>query len=144
MTPQWVRQRAEMLLGNTSSTPAELVEQLDQAGLLLPAASVVPAAFPIAVRRTGTGAEVSIHALVAALIGALAAESVEDRESVADELVEIDAAAGPERDELLRSLIDRLGGATQSLGATAARDLAERLLLAVGPAFPHQQDRRAA
>jgi hypothetical protein len=143
-TPQWVRQRAEMILGSTDVSPAEMVELLDQAGLLLPVASVVPASYPIAVRRTGLGAELGVHALVTELIAALAAESVADREELADEFAEIDAAAGPEKDELLRVLVDRLGGAQQSLGATAARDLAGRLLAAAGPVFPVQQDRRAA
>jgi hypothetical protein len=143
-TPQWVRQRAEMILGSADVAPAEMVELLDQAGLLLPVASVVPTSYSIAVRRTGLGAELGVHALVAALLAALAAESVEDREGLADELAEIDAAAGLERDELLRVLVDRLGGASQSLGATAARDLAGRLLAAAGPVLPVQQDRRAA
>ncbi|WP_327066768.1 hypothetical protein [Kitasatospora sp. NBC_01302] len=143
-TPEWVKRRAEMLLGSAAGTSAEMVELLDEAGLLLPAASVVPAPYPITVRRTGLGVEVSTLALFSALIAALAAESAEDSEGLAGELAEIDAASGPERDELLRTLVDRLGGATQSLGATAARGLAERLLTAVGPVLPNQQDRSAA
>ncbi|GAB2696887.1 hypothetical protein [Kitasatospora kifunensis] len=143
-TPEWVKRRAEMLLGSAANTPAEMVRLLDDAGLLLPAASMVPAPYPITVRQTGLGVEISMLTLVSALITALAAESTEDPEGLADELAEIDAASGPERDELLQALVDRLGGATQSLGATAARDLAERLLAAVGPVLPAQQDRSAA
>jgi hypothetical protein len=144
MTPQWVKCRAEMMLAGASGTPAEMVELLDEAGLLLPCASTVPGGLPVTIRPTGLGVQLGVHALVAALLAALAAESAADPEGVAEELAEIDGAAGPERDELLQGLVERLGGAMLSLGATAARDLSERVRVAAGPVFPAQQRRRDA
>lgn len=144
MTPQWVKRRTEMILSAADGTPAELVKQLDAAGLLLPCATTIPGGLPITVRTTGLGVQLGADALVRALLAALAAESVEDPEGVAVELAEVDGASGPERDELLQGLVERLGGATLSLGATAARGLAERLKLAAGPVFPAQRDRGVA
>jgi hypothetical protein len=144
MTPEWVKRRTEMILGAEDMTPAQMVAMLDKDGLLLPCASAAPGGLPITIQRTGAGVRLGLDALVRALLGVLAAESAEDPEGVAIELAEINDAAGPERDELLQDLVDRLGGATITLGATAARKHAEQVTLAAGPVFPTQQDRRDA
>jgi hypothetical protein len=106
---------------------------------------MVPAPYPVFVRRTGLGAEISVDRLVSALIGALMEEVAEDPEGLVAEaqyLVQVD---GGERDRLLEDLIRRLGGASIGLGATAARVLADRLNTAAGPIpFPRQHRRDAA
>jgi hypothetical protein len=144
--PNPISRRAVLLLVDELGYPTAhtTVAELDAAGMLARPADRIPAPHPVFVRRTGLGAELSLDSLVAALIGGLAAEFAEDPAGVGEELTDIAGASGPERDALLETLIDRLGGATVGLGATAARTLADRLNAAAGPAFPHQQNRSAA
>ncbi len=141
-----VRRRAAILLteqfGETGARAA--ADLLDQAGMLIRPSESVPGPYPIYVRRTGLGAVLDVHALVAALIVELASQFTEDPEAVGDQLASIAASSGPERDALLEELIGELGGASQRLPASAAQLLADRLTAAVGPAIPRQQNRRAA
>jgi len=139
-----VARRAAILISNTTGTPEEIAQALDAAGMLATPASAMPGPYPLYVRATGIGAAFDAHPLVAALIRALAAEFVKDPDGIGEELTVIDDATGPEQDALLEVLLDRLGGTEMRYGATAVRELAARLLAAVGPAFPHQQDRRHA
>jgi hypothetical protein len=145
-TPNPVIRRARILLAAQLGYDAagDVAGLLDEAQLLARPADRIPAPHPVFVRRTGLGAELGLDSLFAALLGGLATEFAEDPAGVGEELAAIAAASGPERDALLETLLDRLGGATVGLGATAARTLADRLNSAAGPALPHQQNRRAA
>lgn len=143
-TPNPVARRAAILLRTLlGPTRAKAVaEQLDQARLLAAPTVRVGRPYPISIRRTGLGVELDHHALMTALLAQLAEQYSEDPDGVGYQLGEIADATGGERDALLETLLDSLGGATQNLGATAARELADRITDAAGPAFPHQQDRR--
>ena len=145
-TPNPILRRTAMLLGDilTPEQSAEVLARLDDNRLLVRPADRIPAPHPVFVRRTGIGAELGLDSLFAALLGGLASEFAEDPAGVGAELAAVAAASGPERDALLETLLDRLGGATVGLGATAARTLADRLNSAAGPALPQQQNRRAA
>ncbi len=144
--PNPISRRAVLLLVDELGYPTahKAVAELDAAGMLARPADRIAAPHPVFVRRTGLGAELGLNSLFAALFGGLAAEFAEDPAGVGAELAAVAAASGPERDALLETLMDRLGGATVGLGATAARTLADRLNSAAGPALPQQQNRRAA
>src|SRR4249919_1657787 len=111
-----VARRAAMLLANTTGSPEEIAAALDAAGLLAAPAVQVPGPYPVYIRTTGLGASIDVHPLVAALMRALAAESVEDPEGVAADLAAIDGASGGGQDALLYELLDRLGGTEMRYG----------------------------
>ena len=136
-----VARRAVRRLAATYGAPMArtVVALLDCEGFLAQAASRINAAFPVWVRRRPVGVELDVTPLVSALLVALAAEAAEDPEGVGQELAGLYAADGPERDELVEKLLERLGGATMQLASQGARELAERLLVAAGPRIPRQR-----
>lgn len=141
-----VARRASRLL-RTLLGPAlarTVAETLDEARLLPAPVERVGGPYPISIRRTGLGVELDHHSLVSALLAQLAMDFAEDPDGVGDQLTEIAEATGGERDALLDTLLDGLGGATQRLCATDAHTLAEKIRATAGPKFPHQQDRSAA
>lgn len=138
--PNPVVRRAAILIANSAGSPEQIAEQLDAAGMLQRPTECVQAAFPIYLHRRGVGIQLDVHALVGALVATLASKLVEDPDGVGSQLAEIDATSGAERDELLDALLIDLGGATQSLSSSKARELADRLYAAAGPALPHQRE----
>lgn len=122
----------------------QAAELLDREGLLATPVERVGAPFAISIRRTGIGVELDHFDLVGALLAQLALDFAEDPDGVGSDLTELAASSGGERNALLDKLLDRLGGATQRMGSTAAHRLADRIIAAAGPAIPNQQDRRAA
>lgn len=122
----------------------QTAELLDTTGLLATPVERVGAPYAISIRRTGIGVELDHYDLISALLAGLASEFAEDPDGVGYELQELAASSGGERGALLDKLLDRLGGATQRMGSTAAQKLAERILVAAGHGIPAQQDRRAA
>lgn len=142
-----VARRAARRLATTygAAMARSVVADLEAEHLLAAPSEQVPGPFPLYVQRTGTGgARLDVAPLVAALIGTLVELVAADPEGLVYELTELHEASGPERDALMEGLLKRLGGAELGLTGQSARHLAERLLAAVGPAFPRQQDRRAA
>jgi len=121
----------------------QAAELLDREGLLATPVERVGAPYAISIRRTGIGIELDHYDLVGALLAQLAGDFAEDPDGVGSDLLELAASSGGERDALLDKLLDRLGGATQRMGSTAARRLADRIIAAAGPVIPNQQ-RRAA
>jgi hypothetical protein len=136
-----VVRRATRLLAKRYGAPLarNITSMLDGEGLLARAADRVNAAFPVWVRRRPVGVELDVTPLVSALLVSLAAEAAEDVEGVGQELADLYAASGPERDELVQGLVDRLGGANMLLASADAKKLAERLLVAAGGHVPHQR-----
>ena len=139
-----VARRAAILIANTNGTPEQIAAALDAAGMLATPVHKVVGPYPLGVRATVLGAVLDPHPLVAALFLGLAREFAEDADGVGEELAAIAEASGPELDALLEVLLERLGGTEMRYSATAVRELAARLLRAVGPEFPHQQQRSAA
>ncbi|GAA2112614.1 hypothetical protein GCM10009759_55540 [Kitasatospora saccharophila] len=120
---------------------------LADAGLLAWPAEADPSGLSLGleIRAVGMGVELDAYRLFRVLVGALAAESVEDPEGVAAELAVIDGAKGPEWEAVLDVLIERLGGAeVRYPTARSVHRLIERLAQAAGPVLPAQQDRRAS
>ncbi|WP_153463252.1 hypothetical protein [Streptomyces kaniharaensis] len=136
-----VARRATTLLARTYGVPLarSVVAVLDGEGLLARAADRINGAFPVWVRRRPVGVELDVTPLVSALVVSLAAEAAEDPEGVGQELADLYGASGPERDELVQKLVDRLGGANMLLTAADARHLADRLLVAAGGHVPQQR-----
>ncbi|MFD0405509.1 hypothetical protein [Kitasatospora sp. NPDC127116] len=134
-------QRAARLLAKTYGVPLarNVAALLNGEGLLAQAADRINAAFPVWVRRRPVGVELDVTPLVSALLVSLAAEAAEDPGGVGQELANLYAASGPERDELVQKLLERLGGANMLLASTDARHLAERLLIAAGGHVPQQR-----
>jgi hypothetical protein len=122
----------------------QAAELLDRDGLLATPVERVGAPFAISIRRTGIGVELDHYDLVGALLVGLAKDFAEDPDGVGWQLQELAASSDGERDALLDQLLDRLGGATQRMGSTAAHRLADRIIAAAGSAIPNQQDRRVA
>nr|BEK68797.1 hypothetical protein KPHV_60240 [Kitasatospora purpeofusca] len=142
-----VARRAAARLGERygAAMARSVVELLDAEHMLAAPPARVGGPFPVSVQRTGIGsARLDVSPLVAALIGVLVEMVAEDPDGMVYELSELHEASGPERDALMERLIDRLGGADMSLPGQSARRLAQALLAAVGPGFPHQRDGRAA
>lgn len=104
----------------------------------------IPGAYPLSIQRTGVGVRIDAYRLVWELLAELAGQYAEDPEGVGEQLEAIAASSGPERDALLETLTDDIGGSDCTFGASAARQMAERLMLLAGPSIPSQQDRRAA
>lgn len=120
-----------------------VAETLDEARLLPAPVERVGGPYPISIRRTGLGVELDHHSLVSALLAQLAGDFAEDPDGVGFQLTEIAESTGGERDALLDTLLDGLGGATQRLGGSAALDFASRVLTASGHGIPNQP-RKAA
>lgn len=146
--PLLVKRVARLIAGTGTrqKRAARAAQDLADAGMLAwPAeADVNRLPYGLSVRATAMGVEVDAHLVVKALLSELATESVADPEGVAAELADIDAATGPERDALLDTVIERLGGAevrypTRQL----AHRLVERLVRAAGPVVPAQREREA-
>ncbi|MEU8920029.1 hypothetical protein AB0D10_03700 [Kitasatospora sp. NPDC048545] len=136
-----VARRAARLLAECYGAPLarNVTALLDREGLLARAADRINAAFPVWVRRRQLGVELDVTPLVSALIVSLAAEASEDSEGVGQELADLYAVSGPERDELVQILLDRLGGANMLLSNVGAEDLAAKLLIATGSHVPQQR-----
>jgi hypothetical protein len=134
-----VARRAAILISSTTGTPEEIAAALDAAGMLARPAVEVSGPYPLWVHPTGLGVAIDAHPLFAALIRALARESADAPEEIAEELLAIDDASGPAQDALIEVMSDRLGGTQARYGMTAARHLAETVLRMVGIAFPHQR-----
>ncbi|MGW2371773.1 hypothetical protein [Kitasatospora sp. NPDC001683] len=139
--PSPVAGRAARLLAKTYGAPLarSVAALLDREGLLSHAAARINAAFPVWVRRRQIGVELDVTSLASALFVSLAAEAAEDPEGVGQELADLYAASGPERDDLLQKLLDRLGGANMLLASVDAEDLAAQLLVATGNHIPRQR-----
>jgi hypothetical protein len=139
--PNPVSRRAARLLAQAYGVPMArtVVALLDGEGLLARAADRINAAFPVWVRRRPIGVELDVTPLVSALMVSLASEAHGDPEGVGQELAELYAASGPERDELVQGLLDRLGGANMLLASADAKDLAKRLLAAARGHIPQQR-----
>jgi hypothetical protein len=125
---------------------------LDRALLVVQPADRIPAPHAVYVRRTGLGAELGVDSLVEAVVGALMAEVAEDAEGVAAEAEYLMSTDGPERDQLMERLVDRLGGGSIRLGGAAVQRLRDRLtdIGSIAPAplpapirIPRQQGRAA-
>jgi hypothetical protein len=132
----------EGLLGRHKARRVAAV--LDEQRLLAAPVEREGSPFAISIRRTGLGVELDHHDLVAALLSQLAKDYSEDSDGVGSQLQELAYAEGGERDSLMETLVERLGDATQLLGARQALRLADRLRAAVAPFIPNQQDRSAA
>lgn len=119
---------------------------LDKLVLRLRPAEKIPGPYPVFVRKTAMGAEVTVDSLAKVLLASLMAEMAEDPEGVAEEARYLAGAKGAERDRLLEDLVDRAGGAKIPFDGIAARRLADRLNTAAGPVpfIPRQQDGKAA
>ncbi|MGA5820911.1 hypothetical protein ACPC54_23960 [Kitasatospora sp. NPDC094028] len=139
-----VARRAAVLIANTTGTPEEIAAVLDAAGLLRRPAERINGPYPLWVRREFLGVTIDAYPLVSALVRGLAGEMAEDPDEVAAELVTIAEASGPEQDAMIEQLLARLGGTDARYAAADARRLVEVLRNALGPAFPHQRDGRAA
>ncbi|MFF0409164.1 hypothetical protein ACFYUY_01845 [Kitasatospora sp. NPDC004745] len=136
-----VARRTARLLAERYGSPLarNVTALLDGEGLLAQAANRINAAFPVWVRRRSIGVELDVTSLVSALVLSLAAEAAEDPEGIGQELADLYAASGPERDERVLRLLERLGGANMLLATADTRDLADRLHAAAGPHIPQQR-----
>ncbi|WP_441251153.1 hypothetical protein [Kitasatospora sp. McL0602] len=141
-----VARRATILITSHlgEHTAAAVVEALDRAGMLARPTERVGGPYPISLRRTGLGVELDHHSLMSALLIQYVTSLAEDPSGVLAEAEAITAASGPERDALIETLLDSLGGTTQALGATAAKRLAERITALAGPVFPEHTKRQAS
>jgi hypothetical protein len=136
-----VARRAARLLAKTYGAPLarNIATLLNREGLLAEVGTRINAAFPVWVRRRPVGVELDVTPLASALILSLAAEAAEEPENIGQELADLYAASGPERDELVQGLLDRLGGANTLLSNVGAEDLASKLLIATGSHVPQQR-----
>ena len=135
---------AASVAATTDGTPDAIVQALAAEGMLAWPAEADPSGLPLGleVRAVGMGVELDAYRLFRVLVRALAAESVEDPDGVAEELAVIDGAQGPAQEALLDELIERLGGAeVRYPTARSVHRLIERLARAAGPVLPAQQRR---